>query len=140
MTRNATPEKRQPTLEPLDEEVDHAAARPAGRLIVEYGDHECPYSRLAPACSSRAATVSGWTARWWRVPRSPRSPTCAANDDGRLEAALLPPQADALLNRAAAPRHWLGAPPSPPGRTPHPHHATLHHSRPHGIGPEYARN
>jgi len=35
------------------------------------------------------------------------------NDDGRLEAALLPPQADALLNRAAAPRHWLGALPSP---------------------------
>jgi len=28
VTRNATPEKRQPTLEPLDEEVDHAAARP----------------------------------------------------------------------------------------------------------------
>jgi protein-disulfide isomerase len=47
MTRNATPEKRQPTLEPLDEEVDHVRGSPAGRLILEYGDYECPYSRQA---------------------------------------------------------------------------------------------
>ncbi len=47
MTRNVTPEKRQPTLEPLDEEVDHVRGSPAGRLIVEYGDYECPYSRQA---------------------------------------------------------------------------------------------
>jgi len=47
MTRNVTPEKRQPALEPLDEEVDHVRGSPAGRLIVEYGDYECPYSRQA---------------------------------------------------------------------------------------------
>jgi protein-disulfide isomerase len=47
MTRNAMPEKRQPTLEPLDEAVDHVRGPTAGRLIVEYGDYECPYSRRA---------------------------------------------------------------------------------------------
>ena len=47
MTRNATPEKRRPTLEPLDEQVDHVRGSAAGRLIVEYGDYECPYSRQA---------------------------------------------------------------------------------------------
>jgi protein-disulfide isomerase len=32
---------------PLDETVDHVRGSPAGRLIVEYGDYECPYSRQA---------------------------------------------------------------------------------------------
>jgi protein-disulfide isomerase len=41
------PEKRQPTMEPLDEDVDHVRGPSAGRLIVEYGDYECPYSRQA---------------------------------------------------------------------------------------------
>jgi protein-disulfide isomerase len=35
------------TIEPLDEAVDHVRGSPAGRLIVEYGDYECPYSRRA---------------------------------------------------------------------------------------------
>jgi protein-disulfide isomerase len=47
MTRDAMPERRQPTLAPLDEEVDHVRGSAAGRLIVEYGDYECPYSRQA---------------------------------------------------------------------------------------------
>jgi protein-disulfide isomerase len=47
VTRNAMPKKRQPTLEPLDEEVDHVRGPAAGRLIVEYGDYECPHSRQA---------------------------------------------------------------------------------------------
>ena len=34
-------------MEPLDEAVDHVRGGPAGRLIVEYGDYECPYSRRA---------------------------------------------------------------------------------------------
>ena len=34
-------------MEPLDEAVDHVRGGPAGRLIVEYGDYECPYSRQA---------------------------------------------------------------------------------------------
>ena len=47
MARNTTPEKRQPTLEPLDEDVEHVRGGQSGRLIVEYGDYECPYSRQA---------------------------------------------------------------------------------------------
>jgi protein-disulfide isomerase len=35
------------TMEPLDEAVDHVRGSPTGRLIVEYGDYECPYSRQA---------------------------------------------------------------------------------------------
>jgi protein-disulfide isomerase len=34
-------------MEPLDEAVDHLRGGPDGRLIVEYGDYECPYSRAA---------------------------------------------------------------------------------------------
>ena len=33
-------------MEPLDEAVDHVRGG-AGRLLVEYGDYECPYSRQA---------------------------------------------------------------------------------------------
>jgi protein-disulfide isomerase len=33
------------TIEPLDEAVDHVRGGAGGRLIVEYGDYECPYSR-----------------------------------------------------------------------------------------------
>ena len=47
MTVNATPDDRQLTLAPLDEKVDHVRGAPAGRLIIEYGDYECPYSRQA---------------------------------------------------------------------------------------------
>ena len=32
---------------PLDSTVDHVRGSGSGRLIVEYGDYECPYSRLA---------------------------------------------------------------------------------------------
>jgi protein-disulfide isomerase len=35
------------TIESLDDAVDHVRGAPAGRLIVEYGDYECPYSRRA---------------------------------------------------------------------------------------------
>jgi protein-disulfide isomerase len=35
------------TMEPLDERVDHVRGSPTGRLILEYGDYECPYSREA---------------------------------------------------------------------------------------------
>ncbi|HWF56876.1 MAG TPA: DsbA family protein [Candidatus Dormibacteraeota bacterium] len=32
---------------PLDDAVDHVRGGADGRLILEYGDYECPYSRLA---------------------------------------------------------------------------------------------
>jgi protein-disulfide isomerase len=41
------PENRQPTMEPLEEEVDHVRGPSAARVLVEYGDYECPYSRQA---------------------------------------------------------------------------------------------
>jgi protein-disulfide isomerase len=41
------PERSQPTVEPLDEDVDHVRGPSSGRLIIEYGDYECPYSRAA---------------------------------------------------------------------------------------------
>jgi protein-disulfide isomerase len=34
-------------MEPLEEEVDHVRGPAAARLLVEYGDYECPYSRQA---------------------------------------------------------------------------------------------
>jgi protein-disulfide isomerase len=34
-------------LQPLDEAVDHVRGPAAGRVILEYGDYECPYSRAA---------------------------------------------------------------------------------------------
>jgi protein-disulfide isomerase len=47
MALNATPGDRQLALAPLDENVDHVRGSPASRLILEYGDYECPYSRQA---------------------------------------------------------------------------------------------
>jgi protein-disulfide isomerase len=35
------------TIEALDEAVDHVRGSSGGALIVEYGDYECPYSRMA---------------------------------------------------------------------------------------------
>jgi protein-disulfide isomerase len=40
-------EKRHATLLPLEEEIDHVRGPSSGRLILEYGDYECPYSRQA---------------------------------------------------------------------------------------------
>jgi protein-disulfide isomerase len=47
MTLNAMPDDRQLAPPPLDEQVDHVRGSPAGPLILEYGDYECPYSRQA---------------------------------------------------------------------------------------------
>ena len=47
MTADARPEDRQLTLAPVEENVDHVRGSPAGRLIIEYGDYECPFSRQA---------------------------------------------------------------------------------------------
>jgi protein-disulfide isomerase len=47
VTVNATPDDRQFALAPLDEQADHVRGSPGGRLIIEYGDYECPYSRQA---------------------------------------------------------------------------------------------
>ena len=38
---------RSVTLEPLDERLDHVRGPVGARVILEYGDYECPYSRRA---------------------------------------------------------------------------------------------
>ncbi|HMJ33380.1 MAG TPA: thioredoxin domain-containing protein [Baekduia sp.] len=43
----STPQNSEAKMEPLDEAVDHVRGRSTGRLVVEYGDYECPYSRRA---------------------------------------------------------------------------------------------
>jgi protein-disulfide isomerase len=47
MTHSTMPDRRPPGLAPLDDDVDHVRGPAAGRLILEYGDYECPYSRQA---------------------------------------------------------------------------------------------
>jgi protein-disulfide isomerase len=47
MTRDTIPETREATVEPLDDAVDHVRGATDGRVILEYGDYECPYSRQA---------------------------------------------------------------------------------------------
>jgi protein-disulfide isomerase len=34
-------------MQPIDESVDHVRGAGDGRVILEYGDYECPYSRMA---------------------------------------------------------------------------------------------
>ena len=41
------PGEKELLIEPLDEAVDHVCGPAGARLIVEYGDYECPYSRQA---------------------------------------------------------------------------------------------
>jgi protein-disulfide isomerase len=47
MTHSAMPGRRPPGLAPLDDDADHVRGPAAGRLILEYGDYECPFSRQA---------------------------------------------------------------------------------------------
>ena len=47
------PKGLRPILAPLDEEVDHARGPTSGRLILEYGDYECPHSRQASRAIER---------------------------------------------------------------------------------------
>jgi protein-disulfide isomerase len=47
MTISEIPNDNQLALAPLDDNVDHVRGSPVGRLIIEYGDYECPYSRRA---------------------------------------------------------------------------------------------
>ncbi len=43
-------------MQPVDDTVDHVRGGPQGRLIVEYGDYECPYSRNAFRAIERVET------------------------------------------------------------------------------------
>ena len=64
MTLDATPDDRQLALAPLDEKVDHVRGSPTGRLILEYGDYECPYSRQAFHAIERVEQELGGNVRF----------------------------------------------------------------------------
>jgi protein-disulfide isomerase len=64
VTVNATPDDRQLALAPLDEKVDHVRGSSAGRLIIEYGDYECPYSRQAFHAIERVEQQLGGNVRF----------------------------------------------------------------------------
>jgi protein-disulfide isomerase len=64
VTLNATPDGRESALAPLDENVDHVRGAPAGRLIIEYGDYECPYSRQAFRAIEQVERQLGGTIRF----------------------------------------------------------------------------
>ena len=64
MTVNAMPEDHEMVLAPLDEKVDHVRGGPAGRLILEYGDYECPYSRQAFHAIEQVERQLGGTVRF----------------------------------------------------------------------------
>jgi protein-disulfide isomerase len=64
MTRKAIWPEHEPVMEPVDEAVDHVRGSPTGRLIVEYGDYECPYSRQAFRAIERVETELGERVRF----------------------------------------------------------------------------
>jgi protein-disulfide isomerase len=64
VTLNAMPEDRQLALAPLDEKTDHVRGAPGGRLIIEYGDYECPYSRQAYRAIEQVEQRLGGTVRF----------------------------------------------------------------------------
>jgi protein-disulfide isomerase len=54
------PAEQESVTEPLEEAVDHVRGPVGARLIVEYGDYECPYSRQAYRSIQRVeAQLSG---------------------------------------------------------------------------------
>ena len=63
MTVNATPQDRELAVARLEETVDHVRGAPAGRLIIEYGDYECPYSRQAYRAIGQVERQLGGTVR-----------------------------------------------------------------------------
>jgi hypothetical protein len=58
------PKELQPSVEPLDDEIDHVRGPAGGRLILEYGDYECPYSRQAFREIERIEQQSGSNIRF----------------------------------------------------------------------------
>ena len=64
MTINATPGDRQLARAPLEENIDHVRGAPAGHLILEYGDYQCPYSRQAFRAIQQAGHQLGGNLRF----------------------------------------------------------------------------
>jgi Thioredoxin len=76
MTVDARSDDRELTLAPLDEKVDHVRGSRAGRLIIEYGDYECPYSRQAFHSIQQVEQQMGGNVRFAfsAFPADPHSP------------------------------------------------------------------
>jgi protein-disulfide isomerase len=53
------PGPQESTVEPIDDAVDHVRGERTGRLILEYGDYECPYSRAATSEIQRVEAQLG---------------------------------------------------------------------------------
>jgi protein-disulfide isomerase len=51
--RYKVPGEQKSVIAPLEEAVDHVRGPASARLIVEYGDYECPYSRQAYRATER---------------------------------------------------------------------------------------
>ena len=47
MIQNTPMDRSSTTLQPVDASTDHVRGAASGRLLIEYGDYECPYSRRA---------------------------------------------------------------------------------------------
>jgi protein-disulfide isomerase len=62
--RGTIDRKLQPSVEPLDDEIDHVRGPAAGRLILEYGDYECPHSRRAFREIARIEQLPGSSIRF----------------------------------------------------------------------------
>lgn len=57
-------ERRKRTVQPIDEHVDHVRGSSKARLILEYGDYECQYSRLAYRAIQRVESELGESVRF----------------------------------------------------------------------------
>src|ERR1700752_4383392 len=64
MTHSAIPDDSQLTVPPPDKKIDPVGGSPAGRLIIEYGDYECPYSRQAFHAIQRVEQQLGGNVRF----------------------------------------------------------------------------
>jgi Na+:H+ antiporter, NhaA family len=64
VTLHATPAGRELAPAPLDEKADHVRGSPAGHLIIEYGDYECPCSRQAFHAIEQAGRQPGGNIRF----------------------------------------------------------------------------
>ncbi|MGA8014558.1 MAG: DsbA family protein [Candidatus Dormiibacterota bacterium] len=53
-----------PTLQRLDEVLDHVRGPATGRILIEYGDYECPYSRQAYRSIQRVEATPGVAVRF----------------------------------------------------------------------------
>src|SRR5215470_6103509 len=121
MTLNAMPDDRQLGLAPLDEKVDHVRGSPAGRLIIEYGDYECPYSLQAFHAIELVERQLGGNIRFAfrHFPLTGIHPhalsAAAAAEAAALEGRVLG-HARAAVPPAESARRWRPAPVRRPGR------------------------